>query len=112
MNQNTKRTPLPGSRWMYLLDFLRSDNAAVKSLLLASISPRMIRTEVWLDNILSGTPTLSAEVTCPAGGNRVVVCTVVRPPLYDPLQLEQEINRISVTDMMLTVSNQVEVILE
>jgi hypothetical protein len=112
MYQNTKRTPLPGSRWVYLLDFLRSDHPHIISILHDAITPGMIRAEVALNNIRNGVPTLSAAITYPDGGNRVVVCTIVRPPLYDPLQLHAEIDRLSVMDMMMTVSNQVEVIPE
>jgi hypothetical protein len=102
---------MPSGRWAYLLDFLYTDQRTIKSLLHATVDPEMIQTEISLTNILTGIPMLSASVRYPDGGNRVVVCTIVRPPLYDPLQVHEEIDQLSMSDSMMTVSNQVDVYL-
>jgi hypothetical protein len=110
MHQNNKKTILSRSRWATIIEFIHLNEENVKSLLFSAIRPEMIRVDVVLDNITDGGPLLSTRTILPDGGNRVYVCSLVRPKWLFPKMLSKEVLDLSVEDMLIFIANQIEVV--
>ena len=110
MYQNNKKTTLSRSRWATIVEFIHLNEENIKSQLFSAIHPEMIRVDVMLDNVTQGAPLLSARTILSDGGNRVYVCSLVRPKWLFPKLLSREILDLSVQDMLIFIANQVEVV--
>jgi hypothetical protein len=110
MSQNTKKTIISRNRWVKIIEFVDSNEANIKSLLSSAICPEMVRADVLLDNVIEGEPALSARVAVPDGGNTIYICSLLRPKWFFPNMLTREIQNLAIEDMLITMSNQVEVV--
>jgi hypothetical protein len=109
MYQNNKKTVLSRSRWAEIVEFIHLNEANIKSLLMSAVRPEMIRVDVMLDNAGEGGLMLSIRTILPDGGNKVYVCSLIRPKWLFPKMLSKEIIDLSVEDMLICIANQVEV---
>jgi hypothetical protein len=109
MYQNNKKTLLSRTRWAEIVEFIHLNEADIKSQLMSAVRPEMIRVDVMLDNAASGGLMLSTRTIFPDGGNRVFVCSLVRPKWLFPDMLSQEITDLTVEDMLICIANQVAV---
>ena len=108
MSQNNKKTIISLERWAFILDFLVQNESYIKMLLHGAIHPDMLRTDVVLKNLVKGVPEFTS-VILPDGGNDVLICTLFKSTLYHPETIKQEIENITMMDILSTVSNQIDV---
>lgn len=110
MPQNNKKTLLTANRWSFIIEFLHNNESDLKTMLRSMVCPEMVRADVYLDNIADGSPSISVEAVVPSGGNRVLLCSLTRPPWFYPELMNREIESLAIEDMMLTIANQVELV--
>ena len=96
-------------RWVYILDFLVSEEASIKSRLASVVHPDMIRADVFLINATQGTPEIVIEAVEPDGGEKLLVWSIKRPRPFHPEQVRMEIDDITYNDMIGTLVNQIDV---
>jgi hypothetical protein len=110
MIQNTKKTVISRNRWTTIIEFIDSNEATIKTMLAGAIRPEMIRADILLNNVAEGKPQLSARIAMPDGGNSIFVCSLLRPKWFFPNMLCREIQDLAIEDMLIIMSNQVEVV--
>lgn len=96
-------------RWAYILDFLATEEASIKSALASAIHEDMIRADVFLINATMGEPEIVTEVMEPSGGEKLLVWSVKRPAMYRPNLIKMEIQEITYFEMISTLVNQIDV---
>jgi hypothetical protein len=109
MSQNNKKTLIDHDRWVFLLEFLFENEVNIKSQLFSAVHPDMLRADVVLVNAAEGNPEISANTIFPDGGNRLLLCSMLRPALFHPDRIKSEIVNLTMEEMLMSVVNQIDV---
>ena len=109
MTENNKKTLINNDRWLFLLEFLSQTQDYIKDLLFNAVHPDMLRAEVILNNAAEGIPELTASTILPDGGNRLVLCSMLRPALFHPDRIKSEIENLTMEQILMSVVNQIDV---
>ena len=109
MTENNKKTLINNDRWLFLLEFLSQNQDYIKDLLFNAVHPDMLRAEVILNNAAEGIAKIKGRAIFPEGGNRLVLCSLLRPALFHPDRIKSEIENLTMEQILMSVVNQIDV---
>jgi hypothetical protein len=109
MTENNKKTLINNDRWLFLLEFLSQNEDYIKSQLFNAVHPDMLRAEVVLNNAVDGIAEITGRAIFPEGGNRLVLCSMLRPALFHPDRIKSEIENLTMEQILMSVVNQIDV---
>lgn len=108
MYQNNKKPELSSNRWSFIVNFLHQNYPRIQSLLREAIFNDALRVYVLIDKITEGEPILSVQPALPEQRDKILICSIPAGSIAIEL-LDNMIQDITVVDMVLMVSRQVDV---
>ncbi len=108
MSQYFNRTPVSQTRWAFIIDYLNENLETAKGMLTSAIQPEMIRADLYLENFKQGDPHLRLDILQAHDFNDILVCSIARPPFYNPNNMKQDIKNMLLVEFLMGIANQIE----